>query len=154
MRTHTISEWPRSCSFMVYLKLLSVAETTHHRKIGRLVKSKCRRKWSVGLDDIPGFIIKGCSSIFIPILRHIFKKSSDVEFILLVTNPPTRHNIVESTRETTDIEMGRVEVLPLQETSYDFKSILNYSDRFLSFQFPSLVPTFPIFKPKFTSLNF
>jgi hypothetical protein len=30
---------------------------------------------SVGLDDIPGFIIKGCSSIFIPILSHIFNLS-------------------------------------------------------------------------------
>jgi hypothetical protein len=28
-----------------------------------------------GLDDIPGFIIKGCSSIFIHILRHIFNLS-------------------------------------------------------------------------------
>jgi hypothetical protein len=29
----------------------------------------------VGLYDIPGFIIKGCSAIFIPILRHILNSS-------------------------------------------------------------------------------
>jgi hypothetical protein len=30
---------------------------------------------SVRLDDIPGFIIKGCSAIFISILGHIFNLS-------------------------------------------------------------------------------
>jgi hypothetical protein len=30
---------------------------------------------SVGLDNIPGSVIKGCSAIFIPILRHIFNLS-------------------------------------------------------------------------------
>jgi hypothetical protein len=36
----------------------------------------CKAIWrikpfkSVGLDNIPGFIIKRCSGIFIPILRH------------------------------------------------------------------------------------
>jgi hypothetical protein len=30
---------------------------------------------SVGLDDIPSFIIKGCSEIFVPVLKHIFNLS-------------------------------------------------------------------------------
>jgi hypothetical protein len=30
---------------------------------------------SVGPDDIPGFIIKGCSAILVPVLRHIFNLS-------------------------------------------------------------------------------
>jgi hypothetical protein len=30
---------------------------------------------SVALDDIPGFNIKGCSEIFVPVLRHIFNLS-------------------------------------------------------------------------------
>jgi retron-type reverse transcriptase len=30
---------------------------------------------SVGLDEIPNFIIKGCSDIFIPLLRHMFNLS-------------------------------------------------------------------------------
>jgi hypothetical protein len=29
----------------------------------------------VGLDDVSGFVIKGCSGIFIPVLRHIFNFS-------------------------------------------------------------------------------
>jgi hypothetical protein len=40
------------------------------KAIKRLKPSK-----SVGLDHVPGFIIKGCSSIFIPILRRIFNLS-------------------------------------------------------------------------------
>jgi hypothetical protein len=30
---------------------------------------------SVGADDIPGFIIKGCTDIFVPVLKHIFNLS-------------------------------------------------------------------------------
>jgi hypothetical protein len=30
---------------------------------------------SVGLDDILSFIIKGCSEIFVPVLKHIFNLS-------------------------------------------------------------------------------
>jgi hypothetical protein len=30
---------------------------------------------SVGVDDIPGFIIKGCTNIFVPVLKHIFNIS-------------------------------------------------------------------------------
>jgi hypothetical protein len=34
--------------------------------------SHLRSTKSAGPDDIPNFIIKGCSPIFIPLLRHIF----------------------------------------------------------------------------------
>jgi hypothetical protein len=30
---------------------------------------------SVGVYDIPGFIIKGCTDIFVPVLKHIFNLS-------------------------------------------------------------------------------
>jgi hypothetical protein len=30
---------------------------------------------SVGLDDIPSFVIKGCSEIIVPVLKHIFNLS-------------------------------------------------------------------------------
>jgi hypothetical protein len=30
---------------------------------------------SVGLDDIPSFVMKGCSEIFVPVLKHIFNLS-------------------------------------------------------------------------------
>jgi hypothetical protein len=37
---------------------------------------KCLRPSTyVGGDDTPGFIIKGCTDIFVPILRHIFNLS-------------------------------------------------------------------------------
>jgi hypothetical protein len=37
--------------------------------------SHLRSTKSVGPDEIPNFIIKGCSDIFIPLLRHIFNLS-------------------------------------------------------------------------------
>jgi hypothetical protein len=53
-----------------FLSLARVSEADVCKAIKTLKPSK-----SVGLDDIPGFIIKGCSAIFIPILRHIFNLS-------------------------------------------------------------------------------
>jgi hypothetical protein len=35
--------------------------------------------YCVGLDDIPSFIIKGCSDIFIPLLAYIFNLSGSSE---------------------------------------------------------------------------
>jgi hypothetical protein len=52
------------------LSLASISDLDVCKAIKRLEPSK-----SVGLDDIPGFVIKGCSAIFIPILRHIFNLS-------------------------------------------------------------------------------
>jgi hypothetical protein len=53
-----------------FLSLAPISDADVCKAIKRLKSSK-----SVGLDDIPGFIIKGCSDIFIPILRHIFNLS-------------------------------------------------------------------------------
>jgi hypothetical protein len=47
---------------------ISAAEVS--KAIKRLRPSKC-----VGLDGIPSFIIKGCSDVFIPLLKHIFNLS-------------------------------------------------------------------------------
>jgi hypothetical protein len=53
-----------------FLSLAPISDTEVCKVIKRLKRSK-----SVGLDDIPDFIIKDCSGIFIPILRHIFNLS-------------------------------------------------------------------------------
>jgi hypothetical protein len=53
-----------------FLSLAPISDLDVCKAIRRLKPSK-----SVGLDDIPGFAIKGCSAIFIPILRHIFNLS-------------------------------------------------------------------------------
>jgi hypothetical protein len=53
-----------------FLSLAPVSDTDVCKTIKRIKPSK-----SVALDDILGFIIKGCSAIFIPILRHIFNLS-------------------------------------------------------------------------------
>jgi hypothetical protein len=50
-----------------FVSLAPISDLDVCKAIRRLKPSK-----SVGLDDIPGFVIKGCSAIFIPILRHIF----------------------------------------------------------------------------------
>jgi hypothetical protein len=49
------------------LSLAPISDANVCKAITRLKPSK-----SVGLDDIPGFVIKGCSAIFILILRRIF----------------------------------------------------------------------------------
>jgi hypothetical protein len=53
-----------------FLSLAPVSDADVCKAIKRLKPSK-----SVGIDDVPGFIIKGCMAIFIPILRHIFNLS-------------------------------------------------------------------------------
>jgi hypothetical protein len=45
-----------------------------------------RMSKSLGLDDIPGFVIKGCSDIFIPILRHVFNISLTQQYFPTVWN--------------------------------------------------------------------
>jgi hypothetical protein len=61
---------PRLSQCSEFLSLPPVSDADICKAIKRLKPSK-----SVGLDDISGFIIKGCSAIFIPILRHIFNLS-------------------------------------------------------------------------------
>ncbi|PNF36765.1 hypothetical protein B7P43_G11156, partial [Cryptotermes secundus] len=53
-----------------FVSLAPISDADVYKAIKRLKPSK-----SVGLDGIPGFIIKGCAGIFIPILRHIFNLS-------------------------------------------------------------------------------
>jgi hypothetical protein len=53
-----------------FLSLAPVSDGDILKAIKRLKPSK-----SVGLDDILCFIIKGCSAIFIHILRHVFNFS-------------------------------------------------------------------------------
>jgi hypothetical protein len=52
------------------LSLAPISDADVYKAIKKLKPSK-----SVGLDDVPGFIIKGCADIFVPILRHIFNLS-------------------------------------------------------------------------------
>lgn len=50
-----------------FLSLTPISDADVCKAIKRLKPSK-----HTGLDDIPGFVMKGCAAIFIPILRHIF----------------------------------------------------------------------------------
>jgi hypothetical protein len=59
--------FPTLLSSSEFLTLASVSDSDVIKAIKRLRPSK-----SVGLDDIPGFIIKDCTDIFVPILKHIF----------------------------------------------------------------------------------
>jgi hypothetical protein len=48
------------------LNIPYISDSDVKRAISRLRSTKC-----VGPDEIPNFIIKGCSDIFTPLLRHI-----------------------------------------------------------------------------------
>lgn len=52
------------------LSLAPVSDSDVFKAIKRLRPSK-----SVGIDNIPAFIIKGCSDIFVPVLKFIFNLS-------------------------------------------------------------------------------
>jgi hypothetical protein len=58
--------FPNLLSSSEFLPLASASDSDVYKAIKRLRPSK-----SVGVDDIPGFIIKGCTDIFVPILKHI-----------------------------------------------------------------------------------
>jgi hypothetical protein len=53
-----------------FLNVPFVFDSDVRREIRRLKSTK-----SVGPDDIPSFIIKACSEIFVPVLKHIFNIS-------------------------------------------------------------------------------
>jgi hypothetical protein len=57
--------FPTLLSSLEFLTLAPVSDSDVIKAIMRLRPSK-----SVGLDDIPGFIIKGCTDIVVPILKH------------------------------------------------------------------------------------
>jgi hypothetical protein len=53
-----------------FLLLAPIFQLDICKALRRLSPSK-----SVGLDDIPSFVIKGCSEIFVPVLKNIFNLS-------------------------------------------------------------------------------
>jgi hypothetical protein len=53
-----------------FLSLAPISELEMCKALKRLRPSK-----AVGLDGIPSFVIKSCSEIFIPVLKHIFNLS-------------------------------------------------------------------------------
>jgi hypothetical protein len=52
-----------------------ITDSDIFKALKRLKPSK-----SVGLDNIPGFIIKGCAPIFVPIFKHIFNLSLSQQY--------------------------------------------------------------------------
>jgi hypothetical protein len=50
-----------------FVSLAPISELDICKSLRRLRPSK-----SVGLDDNPSFVIKGCSEIFVPVIKHIF----------------------------------------------------------------------------------
>jgi hypothetical protein len=68
--TTALSTFPHSYNLMKFCPLHHIFDADVCKAIKKLKLSK-----STGLGDIPGFIIKGCSVIFSPILRHIFNLS-------------------------------------------------------------------------------
>jgi hypothetical protein len=58
--------FPTLLSSSEFLSLPPVSDSNIFKAIKRLGQSK-----SVGIDGIPGFIIKGCTDIFVPALKHI-----------------------------------------------------------------------------------
>jgi hypothetical protein len=60
-----------------FLSLAPVSDSDIFKAIKRFKPSKF-----VGVDDIPGFIIKGCTDIFVSVLRHIFNLSLSQQYFL------------------------------------------------------------------------
>jgi hypothetical protein len=58
------------CVSSDFLNIPHISDSDVQRAISRLSSTKC-----VGPDEIPNFIIKGCSEIFTPFLCHIFNLS-------------------------------------------------------------------------------
>jgi hypothetical protein len=60
---------PNNAQFLTsdFLNVPPISDSDVKKAIRHLSSSK-----SVGTDEIPTFIIKGCSEIFAPLLRHIF----------------------------------------------------------------------------------
>jgi hypothetical protein len=70
--------FPTNLSSSELLTLAPVSHSDISKAINRLKPSK-----SVGLDGIPGFVIKGCSDVFVPVLKHIFLSLSQQYFLTL-----------------------------------------------------------------------
>jgi hypothetical protein len=57
-------------TFSDFLNFPAIYGSYFKQEIRRLNPSKC-----IGPDEIPSFIIEGCSEIFVPLLIHIFNSS-------------------------------------------------------------------------------
>jgi hypothetical protein len=68
-------DFPPLSQFPEYLSLAPISYADICKAITTLKFFK-----SAGFDDIPGFVIKGCSKIFIQFLRHIFNVSLTQEY--------------------------------------------------------------------------
>jgi hypothetical protein len=68
--SHCPTVFPTLLSSSEFFPLASVSDSDIIKTIKRLRPSK-----SIEVDDVPGFIIKGCTDIFVPILKHIFNLS-------------------------------------------------------------------------------
>jgi hypothetical protein len=73
--SHCSMDFPPFSQSSELLSLSPISDADICKAIKRLKPYK-----SVGLRDIPGFIIKCCSSIFIHILRHIFNLSMTQQY--------------------------------------------------------------------------
>jgi hypothetical protein len=62
--------FPSLLQYSEFLSLAPISELDICRALRCLRPSK-----SVGLDDIPSFVMKGCSEIFVPVLKDIFNLS-------------------------------------------------------------------------------
>jgi hypothetical protein len=67
--------FPTNLSSSGLLTLAPVSYSDIIKAINRLKPMK-----SVGLDDISGFVIKGCSGDFVPVLKHIFNLSLSQQY--------------------------------------------------------------------------
>jgi hypothetical protein len=70
---------PTILSSSEFLPLSPFSDSDDVKAIKRLRPSK-----SVVVDDVPGFIIKGCTDIFVPILKHTFNLSLSQHIFLTV----------------------------------------------------------------------
>jgi hypothetical protein len=77
----TIALWtfPPLSQSSDFLSFANISDTDLCKGIKRLNISKY-----IGLYNIPGFVIKGCSVIFILILRHIYYLSLTQQYFLIV----------------------------------------------------------------------
>jgi hypothetical protein len=67
--------FPANLSSSELLTLAPVSHSDIIKAINRLKPSK-----AVGLDDIPRFVIKGCSDVFVPVLKHNFNLSLSQQY--------------------------------------------------------------------------
>jgi hypothetical protein len=70
--------FPNLSSSSEFLSLAPVSDSDVFQAIKGLRPSK-----SVGVDDNPGFIIKGCTDTFVPVLKYIFNLGLSPQYFQL-----------------------------------------------------------------------